>query len=474
MRNYRLVKKNSIVIFIFLILVIFTFFPLAGSQKICQNNNLIYDGVTIKNNETAWEVENTHSFSAEAIATDSQNNIIVVGPGGEAVTELPYGYVVKYNPDGEMLWEDYRIFRLFNGLTNQLLNFVYSKSILFYQITKSIIRSSKDYKTVQAIDNDDLNIEKTIKNHYFLNIENDDTVFLINRWIRFYDIAIDSQDNIIVVGEIQHRNTQECRDVYVIKYDPAGKVLWDRIFKRYWIFSRDYSTGVTIDSNDDIFLSIKTQEKETDEYNGWVLKISSKNGFKLNEAFYQDIPTTFYDISRDNNDNIYVAGHLFNSGQMNVFKYSNNLEFLEKWTLPIMLFEPWAIDVDPDNNVVVVGSIGFSDNLKQYIVKFDTFGEVLWSYKSSEYGVLFDVIAYDYNSTIVTGAGVGDKKYKFYVGLFDENGNQYKQYIAGNVTFLQIFISMCLDVDNNQDIVVGGFRNYGYYQFFMYIMKFTY
>ena len=126
----------------------------------------------------------------------------------------------------------------------------------------------------------------------------------------------------------------------------------------------------------------------------------------------------------------------------------------------------------PNDNVIVAGSARLSGNEKQYVVKFGSDGNVLWSNTSTENGVLNDVVAISQDVTAVTGRGDGELEWSFYVGLYDESGTEFKRLLGGNVTLAQVFISHGLAVDNNGDIVVSGFRNYYYYQYYMYLMKF--
>ena len=65
-----------------------------------------------------------------------------------------------------------------------------------------------------------------------------------------YSVAIDSDDNVIVTGTSRDANRRD-RDFYTIKYDKNGDVLWE---KRYDVGIRDESYDVTVDSNDNIIV----------------------------------------------------------------------------------------------------------------------------------------------------------------------------------------------------------------------------
>jgi len=445
---------------------------------------------------TVWDVEYRRALIAFRVATDSQKNIILVGNGGGGVIELPYGVVVKYGANGKIKWNDERFALIIPGMPGSVSQasiisgsvsqtHIMSNSVFQSTKTVSMKQSYEACKTMVVetplIDYKTLPIKKSFGGtnlditdvHRYLEPMFPSTQSYWGKWVRFYDVAVDSNDNIIVVGEIQHRNTEDIRNIYVVKYDPDGNVLWDRVYKRYLLTPRDLCTGVAIDSNDNIFVSIRSQEKDSNDYKGWILKLSPNLGLKIKESIHPDKSIIFYDVATDSNDNVFVAGYIPTSGVMKVVKYSNDLALLDEWSILIRPIEPQAINVDPNNNVIVAGSIGFYKKEKQYLVKFSSDGTILWSNKSTELGIWYDVVALGPNVTAVAGINGGNETIgRFYVGLYNENGIEFKRFLGGKLTNLQMFFSYGLDVDNNGDIVVAGLRWYGKYQFYMHAMKF--
>lgn len=71
-----------------------------------------------------------------------------------------------------------------------------------------------------------------------------------------YGIAIDSQDNVVVVGqvdgELAGNDLFAGQDSFAVKFDNSGDRLWTRQLDS---LAQDAATGVTIDGNDDIFIS---------------------------------------------------------------------------------------------------------------------------------------------------------------------------------------------------------------------------
>jgi hypothetical protein len=175
----------------------------------------------------------------------------------------------------------------------------------------------------------------------------------------------------------------------------------------------------------------------------------------------------------DLEDNVYVSVYYPTSEEMTVVKYSNNLTLLDEWGPAVRPIRPIAINVDQNGNVIVAGGIGFYGREKQYVAKFSSDGTILWSNKSNDIGVWYDVVALSPDVTAVTGINWGNETYgRFYVGLYNESGKEFKRFLGGKITNLQMFFSHGLDVDNNGDIAVAGFRWYGEYQYYMHAMKF--
>jgi len=426
---------------------------------------------TVKSHQI-WDVEYCKGLVSNKVAIDSMNDIILIGVGGEGYTELPYAVVAKYGADGKLKWADHRTARILPGSVSQ----VYAESYPMYKYTE-IYSTKQTLSSTPATEQSQIDTEtsecKMTGNQYVTATFSENQRLFGGKWVRFYDVAIDENDNIVAVGEIQNRNTADKRIVYVVKYDSDGNVLWDRTYKRYCFGSRDVAMGVAIDSEDNIFVTVRSQEKDSEAYRGWILKLSSNNGAKISQSLYPDSSVIFSDIAVDSDDNLYVSVYYDTSGKMNVAKYSNDLNLLDEWGPAIRPIRPIAITVDQSDNVIVAGGIGYYGSEKQYLMKFSPDGTLLWSNKSKDIGVWYDVIAISPDVTAATGISWADEVYgKFYVGLYNESGKEFKRLLAGHKTNLQCFFSYGLDLDSNGDIVVAGFRWYGGALYFMHAMKF--
>jgi len=477
--------EKIVVIFVCTLVIATTFVSADNNvQNIVQNTPYKQD---VSSNRKywsgVWEVEYDDSLWADSIVVDSMNNVILVGAGGNGNTEFSYAVIVKYSADGKLMWSDHQTAPIIPGLISELsvvndlpqsTENVSGKQINLFSKTPDAVQYSMGSDISSDLGLSCIANEFMIGSHRYIEpIFTKAQSLLWGKWVRFYDVAVDDNDDIVVVGEIQNRFTKDLRTVYVIKYDPNGNVLWDRIYRRYWLTPRDLATGVAIDSNNNIFVSVISQEKDSESYKGWILKLSSNNGATLDEVIYPEGSIIFSDLAVDYQDNVYVSGYYTPSGKMIVTKYSNELTLLDEWGPNIMPIRPIAIDVDQDGNVIVAGGIGFYGNEKQYLTKFSPDGTILWSNKSKDVGVWYDVISLNPEVTATAGISWNNETYgRFYIGLFNESGKEFKRFLGGNKTILQCFFSHGLDVDNNGDIVVGGFRWYGRVLYFMYAMKF--
>lgn len=470
---------------VFLMVILFLMSSLAATsgQHIQQDAFQVEDlSVPIFEN-LDWDVE----YNAKAgfrVATDSDNNVVVVGNGGcGTVLDVPCGVTVKYGPNGDVIWSDHRFVSLFRLIIAHVYLF---RWIIFHPgLTVPAKQPSNIWKTISfiqsSLNSKALPVEKSpnkifsffSRHHQYFEASSPNIIFLWN-YVRFYDVVVDNNDDIVVVGEIQNRKTNDMHHtMYVIKYDSDGHVLWDRIYKRNWLKPEDWGYGVATDSNDNIFIAGIGREKKSDNYKGWILKLSPDNGVIVKESIHPDKSIKYYDVATDSQDNVFVAGYIPPSEETKVVKYSNDLTILDEWKPPYRPFISYAINVDPYDNVIVAGCSGSNRNYRQYAVKFSSDGTILWSNKSTEEGGWSDVVALSHNVTALTGwRNETEILGRFYVGLYDENGKEFKRFLGGTPDKRQMFFSYGLDVDKNGDILVTGVRYYALYYTYMRTMKF--
>lgn len=129
--------------------------------------------------------------------------------------------------------------------------------------------------------------------------------------LSFYDVAVDSSDNIIVIGMViyEPHSEEPLVDSYVVKYDSDGNRQWDKLIDEgRW----DYGMGVNCDSDDNIFITGGSFALlPFPHLKGWVIKLG-KNAGVTHWKKTSDINTIpqplYFDVDTNFDDDVYSAG----------------------------------------------------------------------------------------------------------------------------------------------------------------------
>jgi uncharacterized delta-60 repeat protein len=287
------------------------------------NDNIIVTGGhydTIKYDKYGNEIWNTSflGFWALGLAVDSEDNIVVAGYGGRSIQ------VVKFDPDGNELW----------NVTNP----------------------------------------------------NSDTAS---------GVAIDSNDNIIVIGydhpPYPYGGTY---NITVYKYDSDGIELWNLTYDSCYY---DYGTDVAIDSSDNIIITGYVHHRiwhsisppsYTDLHYYLTIKYTSTGTELWNVTFDagNDIQEYAYGVEVDSDDNIIVTGYSPHSGTADFYTIKYDPNGNEVWNSSFDFGQEIAncIAIDSCDNIILAGEIYFSHSIYDYvdgiIVKLDPDGNELWNY----------------------------------------------------------------------------------------------
>ncbi len=182
-------------------------------------------------------------------------------------------------------------------------------------------------------------------------------------------IAIDSQSNIYIIGEITGNhgiNTSNgYLDIILAKYNSAGVLQWSKL---YGSEGNDYGKAITITSSGDILIAgdtCNTEDCPSSEYN-IILKKINANGNEMNSIVIStDKEDKVTSIATDSDGNIYLTGYTYgsfegneNAGQKDAFliKYTNAL--VPVWYKHIGTSaddEGNGLAIDENKNVYVVG-----------------------------------------------------------------------------------------------------------------------
>lgn len=194
-------------------------------------------------------------------------------------------------------------------------------------------------------------------------------------------ISIDTSNNIYIVGGSNSFSSNNT-DIVVIKYNNLGELEWYRLWGgTQW----DMGYGIVIDSKDNLYIIGYT---ESHDILGDVvlLKYNSSGFLKFNKTWGGLDTDCAYDITLDNDNNIYFTGYTSSFGAVtsNLFlvKYDNNS--LLQWNITwgdILPDEGRKLEIDHSNNIFVLGNtqnieVGSYDII---LLKFNSSSDLLWN-----------------------------------------------------------------------------------------------
>jgi hypothetical protein len=221
-----------------------------------------------------------------------------------------------------------------------------------------------------------------------------------------FDTAVDSQGNVIVVGYVQAPENYGVNG-YAMKYNPAGdQVLWYEEFDSGLIGgsggadSADAFYGVCIDSQDNIII-VGQKAVIFGPYPSnqifYIVKYDSDGILDWDEEWYVYGWDTARDVCVDENDDIYVVGSDFGSwgpirGRWTLLKYDKEggapilgpiyHDYLANEFVQDICY---GVNVDNEGNIICVGVLGISgvgggltNNLDWHVRKYNSSGGNVW------------------------------------------------------------------------------------------------
>ncbi len=229
----------------------------ANGVAVDSGNNIIItggagaDSSTFKydnNGNVLWWVATEYAgigsdVTAYDIATDSQDNIIVVGE-----TNSNYFFIIKYGKYGNKLWAIQTAKNPY--FIDNAAVAIDSKDNIIITGPLFVIKYDKDGNVLWETP-----ISWTVAPGYYAGIGE--------------DMIIDSKDNIILVGYWNDK-------MLIEKYNPDGFNLWEVIKRKIWEYSSK-GKGVALDAEDNIVIAAETDSPITAR-DFWILKKYDKYG----------------------------------------------------------------------------------------------------------------------------------------------------------------------------------------------------
>jgi hypothetical protein len=193
-------------------------------------------------------------------------------------------------------------------------------------------------------------------------------------------LAIDSANNIYIMGYTESSGGAGSADFYFAKYDPTGAIQWQRSLGSA---SSEEGEAIAISSNDSVYVTGKfagptygLAKYSTDGTLQWQRSISTNGGYT-------------FGCSTDSSDNVYVCGTL-NFGPRNFYVAKFNSSGTVQWQRTIAPGHDIIaakIKSDAAGDIYVVGE--FSTNSSGFICKINTSGTLLWQKSVTQSGTSF-------------------------------------------------------------------------------------
>ncbi|MFH1240057.1 MAG: hypothetical protein V1672_02470 [Candidatus Diapherotrites archaeon] len=325
------------------------------------------------------------------VATDSEGNVIIAGTIGYPINSTSHykGFIVKYSPQGEKLWQytdDQECWNPYVGVTlDSKDNIIFGRTLVVgfggagTQITEfdgeGGIIWSKSYGTAYlksvGVDSQDNIIILYGSSAYRLSKYDSGGGIIWEKTGKeeASKVAVDSQDNIVITT--CRKKIMDYKVLTVIKYDSGGAEAW-KIDGPYLGSGSCSYMGVAVDSGDNILIATG---RSLFRYSPAGKGKGSMNYLSNWHGLYAK------DLIIDSADNVIITHYLqyFTSGDniFDIFTLALNPDWTYKWAAVsggIINKESHAIATDSEDNVIVAGEIGYENvkplQINAFVVKY--------------------------------------------------------------------------------------------------------
>mgnify|MGYP005990045875 CR=1 FL=1 len=275
----------------------------------------------------------------QAVATDSSDNIIVVGHTTSDGVGGNDFLIAKYNSSGALQWD-----RTLGGSSQDYVHGIAidsSDNIIVAGYTKSDGAGNNDFLIAKYNSSGVLQWDRT------LGGSSTDEGFAV---------AIDSSDNIIVAGQARSDGAGD-DDFLIAKYNSSGVLQWDRTLGGSGI---DEGFAVAIDASDNIVVAGSTTSDGAGSSDFLVAKYSPSGVLQWDRTLGGSGLDVARGVSIDSSDNIIVAGYTTSDGAGSydflIAKYNSSGTLQWDRTLGGSGTElAFAVAVDSSDNIIVTG-----------------------------------------------------------------------------------------------------------------------
>ena len=274
-------------------------------------------------------------------------------------------------------------------------------------------------------------------------------------------VTVDSDDNIIITGVTNNIYSADVKtgDIWTIKYDPDGNVIWNKTLGGS---GREVSIGIVADSNDNIIITGHTDPFSNGGSDIWTIKYDPDGNVIWNKTVGGSGHDEGYSVSVDSDNNIIVAGFTESFGAENadilVIKYSPKGDMQWNKTLGGSgRDEGKGVAVDSNNNIIVIGiTTSFNGgDWNSWMIKYDPNGNLIWNKVGNNTGMGYGIAIDSNNNIIVTGCtdSFDSEGYAIWTIKYDPDGNALWDKKANRNSSDQ---SYGVALDSNDNIIVTG------------------
>jgi hypothetical protein len=246
---------------------------------------------------------------------------------------------------------------------------------------------------------------------------------LLEEDIVLFDVAIDSNDNIVIAGTVADEETGFAK-AFIKKYNPNGGDVWTKLYNPYLI---TLASGIDIDSNNNIYVVGWGGTVVPPAVEGWIMKLKGSTGQKMWQKSRSIIGkfSVYNSVVVDSSNNAIAAGSIIepDDGELDVLvtKFWGALGWRLKEKTTTTNAMPNSITIDDQENFVIVGVEEGVSIQTHYLLKLTSNFGVAWEVWGIIDGFLMDVAVMDTGDYVVTGVNNQDTPGKYYASIYSKN-----------------------------------------------------
>jgi len=303
-----------------------------------------------------------------------------------------------------------------------------------------------------------------------------------------YGVAIDSNNNVYITGytsgNLDGNTNAGSYDAFLTKYDSDGDKKWTKMLGSD---QSEFSYGVAIDSNNNVYITGLTQgnldgNTNAGSYDAFLTKYDSDGDKKWTKMLGSDQSDYSYGVAIDSNNNVYITGYTAgnldgntNVGEKDAFLTKYDSDGDKKWTKMLGSDQSEysrGVAIDSNNNVYITGytdgNLDGNTNAGSYdvfLTKYDSDGDKKWtqqlgtSDKDYSNGVAID----SNNNVYITGGTEGNLDGNTNAGFFDAFLTKYDS--DGDKKWTKMLgsdkseYSRGVAIDSNNNVYITGFTH---------------